>query len=351
MSEIDTTRGRMYYRERGARNSEGPRALLVHGNVSSSAFFEPLLDLLPSAWHVLAPDLRGYGGTEAAPIDARRGLREWSDDLWAFLEAVGWKDSAFHLLGWSMGGGIAVQMARERPERLRSLILVAPLSPFGFGGTRDAQGTPTTPDCAGSGGGTVNPTFVECLAAGDRGSNPSSPRTVLRSFYFGPDYVPPPTLEEDFVTSMLSTRVGEDYYPGDFVPSTNWPNVAPGTRGINNAMSPAYVNLSDITDIASKPSILWIRGAHDQIVSDRSLFDLPVLGEMGLVPGWPGVEEAPPQPMLSQTRAVFAAYAAGGGRYREEVFAHSGHSPHVEESERFRDLLVEFVQQEESSAR
>src|SRR4051794_125682 len=56
MSEIDTTRGRVYYRERGADDGEGPRTLLIHGNVSSSAFFEPLIDLLPSGWHVLAPD-------------------------------------------------------------------------------------------------------------------------------------------------------------------------------------------------------------------------------------------------------------------------------------------------------
>jgi hypothetical protein len=230
---------------------------------------------------------------------------------------------------------------------VRSLTLIAPLSPFGFGATRDVKGTPTAPDFAGSGGGTVNRDFVAALSRGDRGSGPSSPRTVLRSFYFGPDYVPPSELEEEFITSMLSTRTGDDYYPGDFVSSTHWPNVAPGTRGINNAMSPAYVNLSDLAGITPKPPILWVRGANDQIVSDRSLFDLPVLGQMGLVPGWPGAEAAPPQPMIGQTRAVFDAYAAAGGSYREEVFGRSGHSPHVEESERFRDILMQFVQQVE----
>ena len=52
--------------------------------------------------------------------------------------------------------------------------------------------------------------------------------------------------------------------------------------------------------------------------------------------------------MVTQTRKVFDAYAAAGGSYREEVFPRSGHSPHIEESGRFRELFVSFVQQEQA---
>ncbi|MCO8273644.1 hypothetical protein M1L60_23905 [Actinoplanes sp. TRM 88003] len=48
------------------------------------------------------------------------------------------------------------------------------------------------------------------------------------------------------------------------------------------------------------------------------------------MPGWPGAEDCPPQPMIGQTRAVFERYAAAGGSFREVVYADCGHSPHIE---------------------
>ena len=86
----------------------------------------------------------------------------------------------------------------------------------------------------------------------------------------------------------------------------------------------------DLAGLDPKPPILWIRGSVDQIVSDASMFDLANLGKLGAVPGWPGEDECPPQPMVTQTRAVLDAYAAAGGSYREVVFEGAGHGPHVE---------------------
>ena len=79
------------------------------------------------------------------------------------------------------------------------------------------------------------------------------------------------------------------------------------------------------------------------IVSDTSMFDLGQLGKLGAVPGWPGEEIYPPQPMIAQTRAVLDAYANGGGKVDEEVLEECGHSPHLEQPERFRELLVALV--------
>ena len=50
-----------------------------------------------------------------------------------------------------------------------------------------------------------------------------------------------------------------------------------------------------------KPPVLWIRGADDQIVSDQSLFDVGTLGALGAIPGYPGSDVFPSQPMVSQT--------------------------------------------------
>ena len=70
--------------------------------------------------------------------------------------------------------------------------------------------------------------------------------------------------------------------------------------------------------------MLWIRGDADQIVSDTSVFDLAFLGSVGAVPGWPGDEAFPPQPMVTQTRSVLDRYAATGGAYREVVLPDVG---------------------------
>jgi len=112
---------------------------------------------------------------------------------------------------------------------------------------------------------------------------------------------------------------------------------------MNNAISPKFCNLSGFAEIVSRPDVLWVRGADDQIVSDTSLFDFGYLGKLGAVPGWPGEEVYPPQPMVSQMRAVLESYRRNGGRYREEIIANCAHSPHIEQPEAFRTLLFAFL--------
>jgi len=254
--------------------------------------------------------------------------------------------TAFHLFGWSMGGNVAMQYAIDSPGTLRTLTVQAPGSPFGFGGTKGSEGTPIWPDFAGSGGGTANPEFVQRIGQGDRSSEQFSPRTVMNTFYFKPPFRVVPDREEIYVTSMLSCKVVEGIYPGDMTPSNNWPNVAPGSQGPNNALSPKYLNQASFATITHHLPVLWIRGADDQIVSDTSLFDFGYLGQLGAVPGWPGPEVYPAQPMVSQIRAVFESYQASGGRYREVILPECGHSPHIEKQEEVLKLFTEFVEGE-----
>jgi pimeloyl-ACP methyl ester carboxylesterase len=243
---------------------------------------------------------------------------------------------------------VALDYAIRRPEDLASITLVNPMSPYGFGGTKDIAGTPCHEDFAGSGGGTANPEFVSRLALNDRGDeDQNSPRNVMNQFYFSPPFKAPEEREEVYLSSVLSTQTGEDNYPGDMTTSENWPGVAPGERGVNNAISPKYCDVSGFTNsfagIELKPPVLWVRGAEDRIVSDASLLDLGTLGAMGAVPGWPGEETFPSQPMVSQMRAVLEEYVQGGGSYREEVVEGCGHTPHVEEPEEFRRLVFGFL--------
>lgn len=330
--------------------SRGPEdatpVVFIHGNASSGRFFEETLAALPEGYRGIAPDLRGFGGSEVKPVDATRGVADFAEDLMALSDALelGRGGRKMHLVGWSVGGTVALRYAMERPQDLASITLVNPMSPYGFGGTRDASGTPCYEDFAGSGGGTANPEFVARLAAKDRGEDdPNSPRNVMNSFYFAPPFRAPREREEVYLSSMLSTRTGEDNYPGDATVSENWPGAAPGERGMNNAISPRHCDLSAFAEIASRPPVLWVRGTEDRIVSDASLLDFGTLGAMGAVPGWPGEEVFPSQPMVSQIRSVLARYAAEGGSYLEEVFEGCGHSPHVERPEEFQRLLFEFL--------
>lgn len=321
---------------------DGEPVVFVHGNVSSSVFWEETMLALPAQYRAIAVDLRGFGDSETAPVDATRGLGDFTDDLHALVEAL--KLARFHLVGWSMGGGVGMRYITDHPAQARSLTLISPMSPYGFGGTKDASGTPCWPDFAGSGGGTASPDFVQRLKDGDRSdAAPTSPRAVMNQLYFKPPFRPAPEREEIFVSSLLSTRCTEGNYPGDLTPSANWPNVAPGTQGVNNCFSPKYCNLSDFGQVQSGPPVLWIRGAYDQIVSDTSLLDFGTLGQLGAVPGWPGADVFPPQPMWQQLRAVLDAYVASGGSYREVEFAETGHSPHIERPADFRREFFGFL--------
>jgi pimeloyl-ACP methyl ester carboxylesterase len=217
----------------------GEPVVLVHGNVSAARFFEEVMLALPEHYYVLAPDMRGYGRSERKPVDATRGVRDFSDDLKAFVDALGLE--RFHLLGWSLGGNVALQYAIDYPADVRTLTLLAPGSPYGFGGSSGLDGTPNNAEYAGSGGGTANPAFVQAIAAGDRSAEqPISPRNVMNAFYFRPPFRSP--REDVFVEEMLLTHVDPTHYPGDLTATTAWPGFGPGTTGVNNALSPKYLN-------------------------------------------------------------------------------------------------------------
>src|SRR5215471_13896391 len=142
-----------------AGRTTGQPVLFVHGNVSSSLFWQSTMLALPEPYRPLAIDLRGFGETDPEPVDATRGLRDYADDVAAAIDALGLE--AVHLVGWSMGGGVVLQYLTDPgAHRVASLTLVDPVSPFGFGGTKGVDGTLCDPAGAGSGGGTANRDFI-----------------------------------------------------------------------------------------------------------------------------------------------------------------------------------------------
>ncbi|MGD2158235.1 MAG: alpha/beta hydrolase [Anaerolineales bacterium] len=317
---------------------EGAPVLFLHGNLSSATWWEETMVALPEGYRGLAPDQRGFG--EADPekkIDATRGMGDLADDAVALLDHF--EIEKAHIVGNSLGGMVVWRILMENSDRLLTVTLADPGSPYGFGATKDVDGTPTNPDYAGSGGGLSNPELIQRMKEGDRSlESQFSPRMAIRTLLVKPPFIPP--REEELLSSLLSTHLGERDVPGDSVQSPYWPHMAPGVLGASNATSPKYAgDIDKIIQSEPKTDILWVRGSHDLAVSDTAASDPGYLGRVGLLPGWPGEEEYPPQPMIGQTRAVLEKYAAAGGSYREVVIQDTGHVPFIEKPEQFNQVF------------
>lgn len=323
----------------------GPKNILfIHGNGSSAIFWRTVIESLPSEFSAIAPDLRGYGLTEAVPANADLSFGDFVEDLIELLDHLA--IDKVHLVGHSLGGGICYELQLAIPQRVQSVTLINPASPYGFGGTKNVPGELCWPDAAGAGGGLVNPIFVERINQQEATLvDDNSPLAVMNNFYWKPPFVPENINE--LVEGLLQIKTGSEFYPGDFEASSNFPFAKPGKWGPINCAGPhtkfelvkQYINLS------TKSPVLWVRGDSDLIVSDASFFEAGTLGKLGFIPNYPGEEVYPPQPMVSQTRYVLEEYAKNGGTFTEEVIENTGHSPYIENLEAFNAIFHKFLNQ------
>ena len=313
----------------------GIPVLFIHGNFSSATWWEETMLQLPPQYRGIAADQRGYGGADpSVKIDATRGMQDFVDDSLALMDHLGHK--RFHLVGVSLGGLVVWWAMAGAPERLLSVTLAGPGSPFGFGGTRDAAGTPTTDDFAGSGGGLINPDLVQALLDGDRDSlSDFSPRGIMRRLVWGEGFIP--EREDELIDAMFRVHIGDQGLPGDKEPSPNWPFVAPGKWGATNAMSPKYVGdlVARILDAEPKPPALWVHGSIDLAVSNTAASDPGTWGPTGRLPGFPGAEAYPSQPMMDQIRKLLEDYRGRGGKCDEVQIEGAGHVAFLSHPEEF----------------
>jgi len=321
----------------------GIPVLFIHGNFSNATWWEETMLALPPKYRGIAPDMRGYGGAEpGALIDATRGMRDFVDDALALMDHLG--HDRFHLVGVSLGGLVVWWMMADAPERLLSATLAGPGSPFGFGGTMGAAGTPTTPDFAGSGGGLLNPGLIQSLLDGDGDSiSDFSPRGIMRRLVWGEGFIP--EREDALIDSMFRVHIGDRQLPGDKEQSPNWPYVRPGKWGATNAMSPKYVGNLVERIVAGEPKThaLWIYGANDLAVSNTAASDPGTWGPTGRLPGFPGSEAYPPQPMMDQIRKLLDDYSVAGGSYEEVAIAGAGHAPFITHPEEFNRVFHAYL--------
>jgi pimeloyl-ACP methyl ester carboxylesterase len=103
---------------------EGPAVVLVHGSgpgVTAYANWRLVLPALAERFHVVAPDMVGFGFTER-PADATYNLQTWSDQVVGLLDSLGIDKAS--IMGNSFGGAIGLRIASQHPERVDKLVLM-----------------------------------------------------------------------------------------------------------------------------------------------------------------------------------------------------------------------------------
>lgn len=99
------------------RSGTGFPLLLIHAGIADSRMWEPQARAFAGDFDMIRPDLRGFGGSELPP-----GSYSMRADIAGLLDHLG-IDRA-HVVGCSMGGSVALDIALEHPERVARLVLV-----------------------------------------------------------------------------------------------------------------------------------------------------------------------------------------------------------------------------------
>jgi pimeloyl-ACP methyl ester carboxylesterase len=260
---------------------EGPVILLIHGITSSSETWRSVLGLLAEGHTVLAPDLIGHGQSAKPRGDYSMGA--YASGLRDLL--VGLEIDSATFVGHSLGGGVAMQMAYQFPERCERLVLV---SSGGLGPEVSLLLRAATLP----GSELVIPLLMKAgvLSAG-RGVNGLIGRLGLR---------PGTDLQE--IARGWATLADADAM-GAFV-QTLRASIDPGGQ---------RVDARDRLYLASEGPTLIVWGGRDRII---------------------------PRHHGQEAHSLIA-----GSRF--EVFPSAGHFPHLDEPVRFATVLREFIEQTE----
>jgi pimeloyl-ACP methyl ester carboxylesterase len=111
---------RLYYEFHGA----GEPLVLLHGGLGAIEMFGEVLPLLAQGRQVVAVDLQAHGRT--ADVDRPLSYETMADDIGALIEQLGFERA--DVMGYSLGGGVAMQTAIRHPQAVRKLVVVS--TPF-----------------------------------------------------------------------------------------------------------------------------------------------------------------------------------------------------------------------------
>ena len=122
--EIDNGETLAYIHEGDKKNV----LLMLHGNYCSSVHWTPLIERLREDYTIYALDMRGFGdSTYKSEFDT---IEELADDVSSFCDRLDLKRVS--VIGWSMGGGVALALAARNPKLVKQLILIDSMSYRGY---------------------------------------------------------------------------------------------------------------------------------------------------------------------------------------------------------------------------
>ncbi|MCP4346450.1 MAG: alpha/beta hydrolase [Desulfobacterales bacterium] len=224
------------YRETGI----GPKVLLlIHGNMTSSKHWDLLMENFPGEYKIVAPDLRGFGGSSYNnPVNS---FKDFSEDVRLFVDALGLEK--FSIAGWSAGGAIAMQFAIDHPGFVSKLILQSSVGIKGFHMLKsNEKGQPVPGEFIKTRQDIDNDPQLQKII----NANSSKNREFLRAVWNKLIYTqkqPEPEKYEQYLDDILTQRNLKDIYYSlvRFNISNEDNRVVPGTGEVDKIRVPTLV--------------------------------------------------------------------------------------------------------------
>lgn len=276
----------------GYREREGGEEvlLLIHGNMNSSYHWDVVLERLDRRYKLYAIDLRGFGiSTYHEPI---RALRDFADDVKLFSRALGL--DRFAVMGWSTGGGVAMELAADWPEAVTKLILLASVSTRGYpfhedGGNGLPDRSRRIASYAGIEALARNRLIAEAIARGDR--------AFLKRLYEAVIYDknrPEEVRYEAYIDDILTQRNLMDVYHAlnMFNVSVFDNEAAAGTGAVRRIAAPTLV----------------LRGNRDMVISEAMAAE--TLADLGDIARFVPLQDCGHSPLVDDPAQLLQAVEA-----------------------------------------
>jgi 3-oxoadipate enol-lactonase len=312
-SAVDTTAGRISGGIAFDDEGSGEPVVLLHAGVADRRMWAPLVPALRGGHRVIRPDARGFG--ETLPP-----LGPWSHhtDLLALLDEL--LITRAHLVGASMGAGVAVEAALARPEAVASLVLAAPGGAL-FG---DAPAE-------------LAPIWSAEVEALDRGDLDAAVEVNLRAWVDGPSR-PPEAVDPEiraFVGRMQREAFELPEWDSESAPEHE---LSPSAAGrlrelrcpilviVGEADHPSVISTAEriAAEAPDARLVVWPGVAHMLTLEQPDVFADAVLAFLAEV-------EAPPRPLryvaLGDSYTIGTATHASSERWPDQLVAALGKGP------------------------
>ncbi|MFW5873399.1 MAG: alpha/beta fold hydrolase [Bacillota bacterium] len=229
------------YRE---RTGSGEKLVLIHGNMTSSKHWDILMENLPENYHLLAPDMRGFG--KSSYNNRFDSLEDLALDLIDLLEQKNFNN--FNLIGWSTGGGVAMEIAAKLPDQVKKLILLESVSTRGYPiFKKDENGQPIPDELLKTKEEIASdPVQVLPVLTAQKNNDKETMRQIWNSLIYT-DNQPDEEKYEEYLEDMMTQRnlIDVDYALANFNLSDQHNGLQPGNNKAEEIEVPTLILQGD----------------------------------------------------------------------------------------------------------